>query len=473
MSDYYDPDDVLPNQSPRLSPVKPNYRFEETPPPLVPEETSSASCTPESAQGGAGEGASGTGRTKRSKGRSAPSYADALLIHSLDPNRPDIANHALQERLEAPSDSEGGGSEVPMSESDEGGHEVNHVGDAVDAVRMAKGALAVAVTAKDEDLEMLDAPDGQRVKREDTPETPVQNGLHEHDRATARQVLSLPRPLSQKTTLDLKPPPRVPSSLAPLITETSKSSPKRVCDDADSIATSPNLGKFTITSAEGNPDSTLPAMQMSPPRSSSAHSPDSIPTLPSIQTLTGHSPIMTRPSPSHMTQFGPSPSSYSHSSPSMSPPGMPTPGMASHPGYWRNTTRDGSISTPSDHQSTPSSHTAMTPSSTASYTPSIATMAEQNQNRHRQDSIDESTSTTSPQSHGQLLNGPVQPNGPFATNAFKCGHPGCTAVPFQTQYLLNSHANVHSSNRPHFCPVADCPRGPGGKGFKRKNEMIR
>ncbi|KAB8349812.1 hypothetical protein FH972_023825 [Carpinus fangiana] len=56
---------------------------------------------------------------------------------------------------------------------------------------------------------------------------------------------------------------------------------------------------------------------------------------------------------------------------------------------------------------------------------------------------------------------------------YRCQYAGCTAPPFQTQYLLNSHANVHSQNRPHFCPVADCPRSEGGKGFKRKNEMIR
>ncbi|KAF2209655.1 hypothetical protein CERZMDRAFT_46715 [Cercospora zeae-maydis SCOH1-5] len=56
---------------------------------------------------------------------------------------------------------------------------------------------------------------------------------------------------------------------------------------------------------------------------------------------------------------------------------------------------------------------------------------------------------------------------------FKCDYPGCTAMPFQTQYLLSSHRNVHSQNRPHYCPVKDCPRSEGGKGFKRKNEMIR
>ncbi|RDA83324.1 hypothetical protein CP532_4459 [Ophiocordyceps camponoti-leonardi (nom. inval.)] len=56
---------------------------------------------------------------------------------------------------------------------------------------------------------------------------------------------------------------------------------------------------------------------------------------------------------------------------------------------------------------------------------------------------------------------------------YVCNFSGCTAPPFQTQYLLNSHANVHSSARPHYCPVQGCPRSEGGKGFKRKNEMIR
>ncbi|CAG9979022.1 unnamed protein product [Clonostachys byssicola] len=56
---------------------------------------------------------------------------------------------------------------------------------------------------------------------------------------------------------------------------------------------------------------------------------------------------------------------------------------------------------------------------------------------------------------------------------YVCTFAGCKAPPFQTQYLLNSHANVHSSARPHYCPVQGCSRSEGGKGFKRKNEMIR
>ncbi|KAL7787019.1 hypothetical protein V8C37DRAFT_412260 [Trichoderma ceciliae] len=59
------------------------------------------------------------------------------------------------------------------------------------------------------------------------------------------------------------------------------------------------------------------------------------------------------------------------------------------------------------------------------------------------------------------------------TGTYVCTFNNCTAPPFQTQYLLNSHANVHSSARPHYCPVQGCSRAEGGKGFKRKNEMIR
>ncbi len=67
------------------------------------------------------------------------------------------------------------------------------------------------------------------------------------------------------------------------------------------------------------------------------------------------------------------------------------------------------------------------------------------------------------------IDGMTNPQG----GTYVCTFDGCTAHAFQTQYLLNSHANVHSSARPHYCPVKGCPRSEGGRGFKRKNEMIR
>lgn len=76
-----------------------------------------------------------------------------------------------------------------------------------------------------------------------------------------------------------------------------------------------------------------------------------------------------------------------------------------------------------------------------------------------------SASTQSHMSIDGITSGPI--------GSYVCTFDGCNAHPFQTQYLLNSHANVHSSARPHYCPVTGCPRSEGGKGFKRKNEMIR
>ena len=37
----------------------------------------------------------------------------------------------------------------------------------------------------------------------------------------------------------------------------------------------------------------------------------------------------------------------------------------------------------------------------------------------------------------------------------------------------SSHTKSHWSNRPYYCPVLGCARSEGGKGFKRKDEMIR
>jgi hypothetical protein len=56
---------------------------------------------------------------------------------------------------------------------------------------------------------------------------------------------------------------------------------------------------------------------------------------------------------------------------------------------------------------------------------------------------------------------------------YRCKFFGCTGQAFQTKYLRESHAKVHSSTRPHYCSVTGCPRAEGGEGFKRKNEMTR
>ncbi|KAL8703746.1 MAG: hypothetical protein Q9201_003071 [Fulgogasparrea decipioides] len=71
--------------------------------------------------------------------------------------------------------------------------------------------------------------------------------------------------------------------------------------------------------------------------------------------------------------------------------------------------------------------------------------------------IDMHDSTSKPNSHHEF--------------PFKCQFRGCAAS-FQSQYHLDSHYNAHDL-RPYYCSVPTCPRATGGKGFKRKNEMLR
>lgn len=51
---------------------------------------------------------------------------------------------------------------------------------------------------------------------------------------------------------------------------------------------------------------------------------------------------------------------------------------------------------------------------------------------------------------------------------YKCLVPRCTAKPFRSKSLLDSHKVVHSDARPYSCPIRGCLQS-----FNRKNEMRR
>ena len=242
----------------------------------------------------------------------------------------------------------------------------------------------------------------------------------------------------------------------------------------ESISSSPALAKFAITPLDRQL-STLPRLQnhVSSPSTSSL-SPEPSQTLPSLESALSavtdldrtpyldNSPGLYRPSPVQLSQPGLSPAIYSNgtSNTTLSPPRFST-----DPASWRSLSRGNSDSTSSDaisghssaHSSTPAIiHSPPHSASTPQYPPS--------EHESISDS-DFSTQRSSSDPNVQL--------GLAAQQGYSCSFPGCNAPPFQTQYLLNSHQNVHSNQRPHFCPVDSCPRGPGGQGFKRKNEMIR
>jgi hypothetical protein len=496
-AEYYDPDDVG-NRSPLPEKVTVDYGPHLSPPPSVPASSPSTSPGPEESGVDLASEAGTERKVKRFK-KSKPkrkkhkaSIGDTVLLTYLDPNRPDIAQKAGQQVLNSASQSEAEDEEEEEEEEEEAEVEVGvEVMGAVlkngvhnnssEAVLTAKAAQALAVVPDDDDLEMVDEPQDQppEIKKEDLPDAPTANGVIHHDREPeSSQAFTKPGPPAARSALNVIPPPRQPRPPLVIGNERSRSVEERHRDE-DSTPISPTLAKYAMSPSDADPESILPAMQKSPPRSASAHSPEGTQSLPSLHTtLSGlsdsgingiNAPSPFPPSSGHSPQFvrhptfssqttGPSPGAYSQLSPVMSPPGYPgQPGQPSHPSYWRRAPTEGSMSTPSTYEaSTPASMSG--PSSAQSYpTPNV---------QDHRGSVEGSSTP-------QLLNGPLQANGPFTSSTFKCTFAGCTAAPFQTQYLLNSHANVHSSNRPHFCPVADCPRGPGGKGFKRKNEMIR
>jgi hypothetical protein len=477
--EYYDPEEDVRPLSPGLVPTQVSYKPEETPPPYIPtSSSSSASVSPEPGESN-GDGMDASIRPavrkklrkkrRRKGGRTRPAQGDAYLLSILDPNRPDIAREAAQRALNSASQSE---AEDEVEKDMSGGGDDEDDRSAKENDRSGVRVAQLKSIAWDSPVDVvMDEPATEKLVVSASLAMHAVNGtLDKHslsnDDTTRRASLTVMQNANstQRSLHSAQPLKIVPA------TPESKAE-----GEDDSIATSPALAKFAISAAEANPDSTLPAMQKSPPRSTSTHSPDGIQSLPSLQTALGQivdtptiaetpnglspfsqnpsqSPTMTR-SPYVTGNAGPSPGAYSQPSPasskdmtSMSPPGYPS--HSGHQTYWRNASKEGSFSTTS-----PVAVPGLAPV-TAYPTPKDIASPE---------------SATTP----QALNGPLSANGPFTSSTFKCTHPGCTAQPFQTQYLLNSHANVHSSSRPHYCPVKSCARSFGGRGFKRKNEMIR
>lgn len=474
---FFDPDDVLPH-SPPLEPVKPNYEPTQTPPPFITTSSSSPSLESEESDTELARDAEAANQAKplrkRKRGRKrkhGPSQGDTVLIFHLDPNRPDIAQQAGQTVLNSASHSE---------DEEDKGKDAEDTGarrGRENRPQQTPPESILANKAKEAlDLEMVDAAQDQpeEEKKEELPGASTTNGVVRNaPEAESSPAFPKPNPASSaRSGFNIIPPPRVPPAPPLISTATARLTEERNRDE-DTTPISPTLAKYAIGPSETDPENKLPAIQKSPARSASTHSPEGNQSLPSLQTTlsrlsdpdnTGiHAPSPFQTSSVHSPQFvrrgtfssqntGPSPGTYSQPSPGMSPPGYP-----SHPIFWRKPPTEGSVSTPSTYEASAPASVAG-PSPAQSYpTPNV---------QDHRGSVEGSSTP-------QLLNGPLPPNGPFTSSTFKCTYSGCTAPPFQTQYLLNSHANVHSSNRPHFCPVAECPRGPGGKGFKRKNEMIR
>lgn len=225
----------------------------------------------------------------------------------------------------------------------------------------------------------------------------------------------------------------------------------------DTIATSPRLCKHVIT-APRQAEGTLPALQHSPTKDGTASSPQTE-KLPSFRQLSELAAVATQQDPlvyhQHRQSFGSAsaqspgiPYLYAQGSAHTSPStqyvhSARSPSSAIHEHHYNSPTNIPPQSYYGDRRSSVVTDTA-TPFPPASL-PSASSSGDSA--GHTSSSTDGySTAHTTPTDSASgvennqrpILPPPhgIPPNPVMIQNGYRCDHPGCTAVPFQTQYLL-------------------------------------
>lgn len=469
-------------QSPLLQQCGPNFDILDTPPPLVdaPDNYNSESATLETTQGS-------------TRDLPQPSLYDSLLIRSLGPGYPaDIADRAgreslvvdVTESIEYTRSSDTHHMIPPIASQYESNqrqsrhqefmalqHASEKLNDALDSQYGVSGSAATPNHYSPAYMQTEYSIQAWGVKRQASVSVASITGDETPEALSVSRLKIQSSPIEQ--VFESTPPfrPTLPSLY---ISNSPLNRPHR---RQDSISDSPALADSMITPHTADPSQTLPRLQN---LLSSVHpSPqyELKQSLPSLETALRElkhanegrgieaSTLPPRLSPVQQSQHNSVLGSQGRRpSASLSPPRF-----SSNPAAWRTLSQNSSNSNSSDPASGHSSHSASTPA--ARQSPPHSTATPQSQYQISEHDSNPDTDFMSSNEGGVQFdpNTQVMPG----QQGYVCTFPNCSAAPFQTQYLLNSHQNVHSNQRPHFCPVEGCPRGPGGQGFKRKNEMIR
>lgn len=427
-TENYDSDDACANRTPPLVARKVNLKPSPSPEYLTPPPRSPSPGNP---------------KQKGRKRRTQPSQGDAVLIGILGGNNnPDIAARAGEEPLNSASQSET--SEVDEEMKDE--VEAEETVAEVDLEQMAQNAID-AVGGHGVTESRASSPKGDGARRVRPPK------LHTDLASQARYCDTQSKMAS---THSKEPTPQTSSdgersSSVKAEREVSLASPPFLDlgrNGSHSTMISPKLLKHKIAPSEGSPLETLPAIQSST-NPQTAKSPNSNQNLPSIQNLalpidapspkenearslvmnSRHTFPMPSPSAGPLTSRSttfPSPQTrmngrFTHSYPPTQPSSASTYSEASPREPYQHSQDTTSMSPPGKrersfypHGPTPKSDD-LTPSTSSADTPLSG----------------DSLSMDGPR--------PILPplvNGPYVGGVFKCEHPGCTALPFQTQYLL-------------------------------------
>ncbi|TDZ28283.1 Transcriptional regulator prz1 [Colletotrichum spinosum] len=416
-SDCYDPDDVLLGDSPQMQPHRPKLEPSPSPPPTL------------------------TAGRKPVQGRrkAEPIQGDAVLVAHLGNGRqPEIAHTAALEPLASDN-----GSEDDSSSPESPVRDMTRQPDSFDLKFLAAGALNAftatgAVEGATPDAVTL-APtsafhtgDATKARIDPSP-----NGISGRELPFRDERATLAAPAMVYSASDRYQPQPPPPTLH------------------KAEATSPASPGQSVSGG-------LPPLLDSPKSDSGGHAP-----LPSIRSQLGDFKRLVNPAISpdkdlaaaRHAAFPRSPPASLPRLPSLAglPVGQASPPISPNDGFRRD------VSSPV-HSMTVVSPFYYSSSSSGQHRPS----ADYSSGTAETPSTDQTAQTPATVADRMSIDGLTHPQ-----PGYVCTFAGCNAAPFQTQYLLNSHANVHSSARPHYCSVKGCPRSEGGKGFKRKNEMIR
>ncbi|KAL8722393.1 MAG: hypothetical protein Q9225_001124 [Loekoesia sp. 1 TL-2023] len=385
---------------------------------------------------------------RKRRGKTQPSQGDAVLVGFLGgQNLPDVATRAGEEPLNSASQSEVDELTEEM-EPDEGetSAKTNHL------VQAAQDALSVD---GDDDKGATATSESARRVRPKIMTQSLTSTSREQDRRIQVKLQSKQERRNNSSTVKTENlDPALGGSVdtdqqqgsSPPVAEERRSSPDN--HRSSPLATSPRLRQFMAS----NGSETLPAIQSGTP-SLSAKSPNSGQSLPSIsaqlgELVDGPSPNETLPSRSTfpmangiqsppMSGISPRPNHYP--SPQTRLNSFPTPYPAAQP----SPASTYSEVSPREPYRTSQDPTSMSPPGKPGppyYTTGRASQMEELTPQSAESHAGfKGFSPNGDHSHvepGRPILPPLPGTGPIATANFKCDFPGCTAAPFQTQYLL-------------------------------------
>ncbi|KAK2783976.1 hypothetical protein FQN52_009355 [Onygenales sp. PD_12] len=458
-SDVYDSDDAR-NASPRLKPQQIDYNIHETPPPFILKEDSSPDKR-------SPRGRDRKGPPHRRRKKPKKSLADVLILDSI------VGRRLAYEYGENP---------LPDDSATDSSYSDEDV--AVDTTGKGQDALMEDITGSSA---QQTAQQALSLFISDSTPAELPPATIKRDKVFSEEL----RPLQPNPPDFLEPraeaPPvhNVPSPIDKLPRSPKQEPPQTQDRGKDSVATSPTLRKYTLSTSGCASGETLPALQSRP--ESISNSPENSQNLPSISDA-----LFRKPLNDYLGPINGAPQRIYHHITASSPP-QPLPPVE-RPNRRRSeqyippplTSGSSSFLSPESSRDISSLSPITNPQSQPPYwQPPV--LEKEGSYTHSpggpspQFSDSPSSSYPTPTELGKAgsydsppqTNGHAATNGPLNSTGFKCPFLGCKADPFQTQYLLNSHANVHSHVRPYYCSVRGCPRAEGGKGFKRKNEMKR